>query len=351
MTRKSFFVGGLLTLILTAAVVGGSFAIFSDNVASDDQEFTAGTVDIVVNNDPDDFFETTVHMTNMEAGDCSEQTLTVRNEGTLPVNLWKWIYSWGDIFSCDPNPDCDMDVAMTFVAGSHPDGEGYIASKADNGWEEYKLKACLPLCAGNNCQGGTGGIRLFFHAVQESNLPGYECVKLEDKASPDWLPDPTTPAHGNVCYKAIDTDSNGKTDALHIVTNAYGLTSDADFQIDLTGGNKWDPDGPCTTQDAALAGMSGDPYTSGYWNTGPFLEATCTLGTGEGVWNYAGVYGGVHSDGSGAISYEATLTGLPAMSYIVKTQVKEIGGLPPFPGSSWTVVLSGLDYLSFTIDE
>ncbi len=37
------------------------------------------------------------------------------------------------------------------------------------------------------------------------------------------------------------------------------------------------------------------------------------------------------------------------MSYVVKSNVKEITGTPP--GTAWTSVLTGLDYLRFTIDE
>jgi hypothetical protein len=299
----------------------------------------------------DELFPTTLDMDTMEAGDCKTQVVRVNNKGTLPVHLWNWIYTWGDIFNCDPNPNCNMYVKKTLVAESNLDLDDEIDEKiVPTGWEDYELEACLPLCAGNNCQDKTGQMRIFFHAVQQSHLDGYECVKLEDKDAPDWIPDPTTLPHGNVCYKVVpDTDSDGIED-LHIVVNAYGLTADADFQLALDGGDMNDSqDGACTTQDDALAGMvPGDLYSSGYWNWGTFLEATCNATNGgEGVWNYAGVYGGVSSDGSGAISYGATLTGLPQGSYVVKQNVKEVTGA--LPGTNWTSVLSGLDYLQFTI--
>jgi predicted ribosomally synthesized peptide with SipW-like signal peptide len=343
----------LLVIGAVVALVGGvTFALFSDNIASDEQKFSAGTVDIVVYADDikyDETFQTDLDMEKMEPGDCSDDEIMVKNEGTLDVNLWNWIYTWGDIFSCDPNPACCMSVKKTLIA----DSDGTPDHIASGGSETYKLTACLPLCAGNGCQGDSGTMRLFFHAVQDSNLEGYECVKLEDKASPDWIPDPTTPAHGNLCYKAVDTGTDGKTDALHVVVNGYGLAPNACFQLDLTGGDTGDPYDPgCQTQDSLLAGISADLYTAGYWNWGSNLEATCNAGNGgEGVWNYAGVYEAnkVCSDASGAISYEGTLTALPMGTYHLKAHVKEITS--PWPGTGWTTRLSEMDYLQFTLQE
>jgi hypothetical protein len=340
MTRKVLF-SVLVIGAIVAAVGLVTYAIFTDNVASDDQFFEAGTVDIVVNDDDDDYFETTLDMANMEAGDCTNMTLHVENRGTLDVNLWNWIYPWGEIFGCDPNPACNMQVIKTPIGDSTPP-DHWIES---GGFEDYDLEACLPLCAGNGCQGKAGGFRMFFHAVQDSNLDGYECVKLEDKAAPDWLPDPLTPGHGNMCFKQEAGD-------MHVVVNAYGLTPDACFQLSLDGGDMDDPnDGACTTQDDNLAGMGGgDLYVSGYWNWGTYLEGTCNPSNGgEGIWNYAGVYEAdkICADSNGDLSWSGTLSGLPAGNYIVKQNVKEISN--PWPGDGWTGVLSGLDYLQFTI--
>lgn len=344
----------LLSMVVIAAVValagGVTFALFSDNVASDDQTFTAGTVDIQVDGE-DNYFDTELDMPNMEPGDCSTQEIEVTNEGSLGVYLWNWIYTWGDIFSCDPNPDCCMYIEKELIADS--DSIADPEHIQPGGSETYKLTACLPLCAGNGCQGKSGTMRMFFHAVQDSNLDGYQCVKLEDKAAPNWVPDPTTPAHGNLCYKPINTGTNDQTDALHVVVNAYGLTANACFQLDLTGGDTNDPYDPgCQPQDNWLAGISSDPYVAGYWNWGTYLEATCMPNKGgEGVWNYAGVYEAnkVCADGSGAISYEGTLTALPAGSYHLKAHVKQITN--PWPGTAWSTVLSEVDYLIFTIQE
>jgi hypothetical protein len=301
MTRK-ILLSVLLIAAVMVAVAGITFAVFSDNIPSDDQVFAAGTVDINVDGE-DDLFETDLDMFNIEAGQCSEQTVTVNNTGSLDVNLWNWIYAWQpdgypapNIFSCDPNADCNMTLIKTFDSDSPADGEGFIAS---GGWEKYKLEACLPLCAGNNCQGAYGKMRMFFHAVQWSHLEGYECVKLMYKEEPDWIPDPAFPAHGNKCYQQMSTDG-----LVDFVVNGYELTADMPLQIMLNG------PGGCSIEDKIIAGdfnLDGivdpgyfDPYYRGFW-TGSAMSTHCS-GTGEGV--YAIAHGGdYHTEGDpGAVT-------------------------------------------------
>jgi hypothetical protein len=351
MTRKSFFVGGLLTLVLTAAVVGGSFAIFSDNVASDDQLFTAGTVNIKVD-DQDEFFDTTLDMGNMEAGDCSDQIVTVTNEGSLDVDLWNWIYTWGDIFSCDPNPDCNMYVEKTLVgdSGSTPD---FIEI---GGHEDYKLEACLPLCAGNLCQEQSGTMRMFFHAVQASNLDGWDCVKLLHKEGPEWIPDPNwtpnasgIPAHGNKCYEA----SVGAGPDVNFVVNGYNMTANMPLQLMLNG------PGGCTDADKIIAGdfdLNGtvdagyyDAYYRGFW-TGTAMSNVCS-GTGEGVYAIAqgGGLGGATPDpaavtdaaGNFSGQWTATLDACQSQSGSYTLQTKFLVKQDAAP---WLEELDELDY-------
>ena len=141
MTRK-ILLSVLLIAALLVAVAGITFAVFSDNEASDDQVFTAGTVNIQVDNTAEgDLFNTTLDMPNMEPGDCSTQTVRVNNIGTLPVNLWNWIYPSGNIFSCDPNADCNMKVTKTFLTQSHTDDEEFIAP---GGWAVSYTHLTLP---------------------------------------------------------------------------------------------------------------------------------------------------------------------------------------------------------------
>jgi hypothetical protein len=206
---------------------------------SDEQEFGAGTVDIEVIVDEvgyDEFFPTTLDMSNMEPGDCKTQVIRVHNKGTLPVDLWNWIYAWGDLSNCDPNPNCNLSVTKSLVADNTPP-EDKLHHQSD--WEDWELKACLPLCAGNLCQGKTGKMRIFFHAVQQSNLEvGWNCVKLLHKEAPDWIPDPTwtpnasgIPAHGNKCYE----DEVGTGPDVDFVVNGYNMTANMPLQIMLNG--------------------------------------------------------------------------------------------------------------------
>jgi len=282
----------LLTIGAVVALVAGiTYAIFSDNVASDDQVFTAGTVNIQVDG-KDEFFDTTLDMPNMEPGDCRTQQVTVKNVGTLDVDLWNWIYTWGDIFNCDPNPNCNMYVQKTLIEDHTPPKEKLYAN---GDYEVYELEACLPLCAGNLCQGDTGTMRMFFHAVQQSNLDGWDCVKLLHKEADDWIPDPTwapnpsnLPAHGNKCYEQ-DVGAGPDVD---FVVNGYNMTANMPLQLMLNG------PGGCSVEDKIIAGdfdLDGivddgyyDAYYRGFW-TGTAMSNQCS-GTGEGV--YAFAYGG-----------------------------------------------------------
>ena len=359
MTRK-ILLSVLVIGALLVAVAGITMAVFSDNEVSDDQFFTAGTVNIVVDDTLEgELFNTTLDMEDMEAGQCSEQYVTVNNTGSLDVNLWNWIYAWQpdgaagpNIFACDPNADCNMKITKTLDSQLPIDDEEFIIV---GGWEKYKLEACLPLCAGNNCQGANGKMRMFFHAVQWSHLDGFDCVKLMYKEGPDWIPDPAIPAHGNKCYQ--QSSSDGMVD---FVVNGYDLTANMPLQIMLNG------PGGCTTEDKIIAGdfdLNGtvdagfyDAYYRGFW-TGTAMSNTCS-GTGEGV--YAIAYGGNYhlpgdpaavTDGNGDFSGQWTadfspyigLCGAGDYTMQAKFLVKQ-------DASPWLEELDELDYQYITLD-
>jgi predicted ribosomally synthesized peptide with SipW-like signal peptide len=347
--RKRIFLGGLVVIALLALMAIGTYAIFSDNVASDDQVFTAGTVNIQVGGE-DGIFNTTLDMPNMEPGDCTDQTVRVSNAGTLDVNLWNWIYTWGDIFNCDPNPNCNMHVEKTYVAGSEGDGEEFIKA---NGWEDWKLEACLPLCAGNLCQGDTGTMRMFFHAVQQSNLEGWNCVKLLPKHAPDWIPE-VGPPHGNKCYEASTIGAGPDVD---FVVNGYGLTADMPLQIMLNG------PGGCSDEDKIIAGdfnLDGtvddgyyDAYYRGFW-TGAAMSNVCS-GTGEGV--YAIAWGGSYhspgdpgavTDANGNFSGQWTAHLDACLSHPGATYTLTTKFLVKQDASPWLEELDELDYQNIT---
>lgn len=306
--RKRIVLGGLVVVALFAMVAIGTYAIFSDNVHSDIQTFGAGTVDIQVDGQ-DEYFDTELDMEIMEPGDCMTQTVRVTNVGTLDVDLWNWIYTWGpdparpttvNIFGCDPNPNCNMYVKKTNVFdNTSPEEKLY----AGGDYEDWELEACLPLCAGNLCQGGTGQMRMFFHAVQQSHLEGWDCVKLLHKEGPDWIPDPYwdpdtdgKPAHGNKCYQG----ELGAGPNVDFVVNGYEMTANMPLQLMLNG------PGGCSTADKIIAGdfdLNGtvdtgyyDAFYRGFW-TGGAMSNVCS-DTGEGVYAIAqgGGLGGATPD-------------------------------------------------------
>jgi len=333
--RKKVLFGVIAIVALLLLVAGATYAIFTANVQSDVQTFAAGTVAITVDGH-DDVFTTTLHMDNMEAGDTSSQQITILNTGTLNLK-WEVYVDWGwnpgDIFRCDGANS--LNVSADTSSGN----------LAPNGSANVKLTALLPLAAGNSCQGKTGTVRVSVHAVQDSNLDGYTCMKLvfKDGAS-NWLPYQHAdagkafyaPQHGNLCYKPTTTAGE-----LHLVMNAYGLTPGANYQLALNG------PGGCGFEDTSFATMPGDLFESGYWNGGPWLQASCGI-PGEGVYNYDGVYNAVPADASGNISHDMVVTGLPSGTYNnVKYVVKEVTGA--LPGTAWMPKLMEIRQLNFTI--
>jgi hypothetical protein len=329
----------VITIVgLVAIVAGATYAVFTHNVQSDVQTFASGGVDIHVNGE-DEIFDTTLDMADMEPGDSTSQPITITNVATLPVK-WELYVDWG----YDPNDifHCDGANSMNVWASQYTGGP-----LAQWGQDTVTLTAQLPLAAGNSCQNKTGQIRVSVHAVQDSNLAGFTCIKLvyKDNAS-NWLPyqhgNPLrqyyAPQHGNLCYKPT-----GNTGELQLVMNAYGLTPLANYQLALNG------PGGCVSEDNIFAGMSGDLFVAGYWDgVGPYLRSgPCTSGW-EGVYNYAGVYTAVQADASGNISHDMVVTGLTSGQYNdVKYVIKEVTGT--LPGTAWTPKLMEIRQLNFLI--
>jgi hypothetical protein len=192
-------------------------------------------------------------------------------------------------------------------------------------------------------------MRMFFHAVQQSNLEGWDCVKLLYKKAPDWIPDPTIPAHGNKCYEA----SVGAGPTVDFVVNGYDLTPDMPLQIMLNG------PGGCSIEDMIIAGdfdLNGtvdpgnyDAYYRGFW-TGTAMSDVCS-GTGEGVYAIAqgGGLGGATPDpaavtdpaGNFSGQWTATLDACASQtgSYTLQTKF-----LVKQDASPWLEELDELDY-------
>ena len=345
MRQRTIFSSVLLIGVMTAALAGGTFAIFTDT-ESTHVRFQAGRINITLGGEV--HTETYLNPNGFDdwkPGDYETFDLSITNTAN---KAWIQVYIY-------ETPPWTQGRANFWDVAQH--GVNWAGGEAWNEWVldtgetlDLGLWVDFPQSVGNDYQGAQGDLLILVVAKQWRNKfdQGYSCIALEDKGTQaPWLPDLSNDLEGIICFKPT-----GVAGELEVDLNAYGLKPDAYYQLDFTGGdmnNAIDP--ACTTQDDNLAGMANpaDLYTSGYWNWGTFLEAACNAGNGgEGVWNYAGVYGGVQANATGSISYGAVLTGLPSASYAgIGAHVKEVTGT--LPGTAWTVILSEMDYLSFII--
>ena len=338
MRRKTLLVSMLVIAVVAVAVVGGTYAVFTDTESAH-VKFEAGTIAIGVSGeafaqtrlDPDGFDD-------WKPGDSEDFDIVITNDGNNKAWIQIYIYETGPWTEGQPN---FWDVGEWEV--DHPgDWNQWVVTPTAS--LSMTLNVNFPQWVGNDYQGAQGDLLILIVAKQWRNKfgEGYFCTALEDKDA-DWLPVLGNGMEGIICYKPT-------VSGLHVDLNAYGLTPGANYQLDLTGGdtnNSIDPD--CQPQDDALAGMvPSDLYSSGYWNWGTYLEATCTTGNGgEGVYNYAGVHTALTADSNGSISFGGDLA-LPSGTYAgVGAHVKEVTGA--LPGTAWTGVLHEMDYLSFVI--
>lgn len=332
--------------VVLAAMIGGTYAVFTDTEYSH-VEFNAGTIDITFDGPTGVLFPMSdfgFDFEDWKPGDVGEYPIHIYNNGTNKAWIQIYIYkSW------DPAKPNFWDEAKYEMVTTDPGAWNMWVLEHGQSLD-FNLVVEFFQKAGNDYQGAYGDLEILVVAKQWRNkYPDpwqYTCTALENKLPVEpWTPVLDDDLEGIICYKV-----NG-AGGLDVVVNAYGLKLNTAYQLDLTGGDMNSPDGACTWQDDALANMAAPPdlYVSGYWNWGLYLEATCDPSNGgEGVWNYAGVPGDVVTDGAGSLTYAGTLTGLPAGSYdFIGAHVKEIIGTPP--GSSWPVILSEMDYLSFVI--
>jgi predicted ribosomally synthesized peptide with SipW-like signal peptide len=342
MTRKSIFVGGLLTLVLTAAVVGGSFAIFTDTDSAH-VKFEAGTIEIDVSGDV--FTETYLNpdgFDDWKPGDYDEFSLIIDNTGSNKAWIQLYIYETPPWDEERPN---FWDVADW---GINPPGDWNEWVLAPKETMVLNLWVDFPQWVGNDYKGAQGDLLILVVAKQWRHKFGeYHCVALEDKDD-SWLPILGNPLEGIVCYKV-------EGDKLLVDVNGYGLIPGEYYQLSLNGTGG----GPsCDNfEDVSFAGMTTSLYHSGwYYFDGMLLHSTCDLSWHEGVYNFTGTEGEVQANASGSISWGGEVTGLPSGEYNkVKFLIKHITGYvdpPPGPGdygTNWAPVLMEMDYLSFTI--
>ena len=362
MRRKTLLVGVLVIAVVVAVVVGGTYAIFSDTEAMT-LEFEAGTINIELNGaeghqtvslNPQDWEG--YSFVDWKPGGHGWYDIWIHNNGDNTVWIQLYDYPGGDFWTCD-NADCSPYYTMEQIVGEPPEYGLDPANEIVADWNMWALPyshwirirvwVWFPQCAGNSCQGVDGELRILAVGKQWRHKYGeYSCVALENKDE-NWLPilddDPLgdNEIEGIVCYRP---DGLG---GLEVDVNAYGLTADKYYQLALNGTGGGDD---CDNfEDVSFASMPGDAYERGWWDFwNPFLQPACIDPWDEGVYNFAGVYGGVQAAADGSISWGGTIDGLPNGTYDqVKFVVKEITGDPP--GTNWTPVLMEMNYLNFTI--
>lgn len=84
--RKIIF-SFLIISVIAVLAIGGTMAFFSDNETSRGNTYSAGTVEISINDEL--HWTKNFTWTNFEPGDSAEFTMIIKNEGENPVKLWQ----------------------------------------------------------------------------------------------------------------------------------------------------------------------------------------------------------------------------------------------------------------------
>jgi predicted ribosomally synthesized peptide with SipW-like signal peptide len=124
---RSTRVRALLCLGLVAGVfVTGTYAFWTDDVTITGSTFTAGTLDLRVNNS-DSYTTTTLGMssTPMVPGNTSAEVLTVKNNGTVPL---KYTLTVGLTGTDAAAYNTATSLKLTIVAGGSVSGSGNAAT-------------------------------------------------------------------------------------------------------------------------------------------------------------------------------------------------------------------------------
>lgn len=152
----------LMIIGLVSALVGGAtFAIFTDSAVNQNNTFTAGTLDIVLNNDTDDEV-TSFNVTDIKPGDSGSAIVNVKNNGSLALKYNMTITKNGDLFG-GSNP-----IAITVKNSA-----GTVLNLADfrdlavGANEDLTVEWSFPSSAGNEYQGKSGTFDLTFNAEQQ----------------------------------------------------------------------------------------------------------------------------------------------------------------------------------------
>jgi len=121
----------LMSCVLCLGLVGGSFAYFNDYETSTGNTFTAGIVDISVDNEnPWVSGSSKFNFTNVKPCEIKEATVTLKNVGDNDVKVWKHIYDVvcaggvNNFGGASSEPEY-VEGGGQFDASGQPTGAGY----------------------------------------------------------------------------------------------------------------------------------------------------------------------------------------------------------------------------------
>lgn len=161
MDRKiitSIFVIGLVATLSGA----GMYAVFTDSATSAGNTFKAGTLDISLGTS-----SWSTGFDNMKPGDTVTFTITVGNDGTLPLD-----YTIDPVLSGDlAGGSYPCTVTQVRVDGAvptpHRTGSLSVAGGGDR-YDTVEIDVTMPSDAGNWYQGRSGTLTVTFAATQQS---------------------------------------------------------------------------------------------------------------------------------------------------------------------------------------
>lgn len=150
----------ILVIGLVASLAGvGLYAIFTDTETGTGT-FTAGTLDISV---PSASWST--GFDNMKPGDTVTLTITVRNDGTLPLYYTITTALTGDLATIGSNPCVVSDIRVDTVDYAPPPPET-LSVEGQGDWEDtVDIDITMPIEAGDTYQGKSGLLTATFDAT------------------------------------------------------------------------------------------------------------------------------------------------------------------------------------------
>jgi len=153
----------LFTIAIVGALIGGGvMAIFTDSATNTNPNtFTAGTLDISLGN-PGSW---SGNFGNMKPGDTVIYTVTVQNDGSLPVNYTVTTALAGDLAG-GGNPCVISLVKIDKDAATTPNTPGTLTvSGGGDGVDTIEVRITMPTAAGDWYQGRSGTITITVNAT------------------------------------------------------------------------------------------------------------------------------------------------------------------------------------------